>query len=300
MNEETVADVIKKALGEAEQAKTDLERSEKKKRAMELYSQYSKADKLISSHDLLKEVQARPEVKKFPTGYKKLDEILDGFREQQLVIISAQRKSGKTSFAMNLSQNMLQFNPVWFPYEQSAEELVTIAHELKRDVPFFYVPASNETDRTKLIKWMECRIVEAIAKYDSKVFFIDHLHYIINPTDNGLTHQIRLATQELKRIAKKWKVVIVLLAHVNKNAKQTDEPTTDDISDSASVAQEADIVIMLWRKSEKQDNHLVYFNEMTANVQANRRTGKTGVSYFIYDDTTGKYNENDGVNDFNS
>jgi replicative DNA helicase len=292
-NENSVEKVIDAAIKEAESIKNTSEKKVKKARALELYRRYEKDDRVIPLSEVAERIRHEVPRTAYMTGFTKLDDIIGGFREEQLVIVSAIRKGGKTSFSLAITKNMRKHNPLWFSYEQSFDELVgnwledgrklgVPDEETIRAMPHCFIPAKLEVDRTKTLKWIECRIVESIAKYDSKVVFIDHLHYLVNLSSASLANELRIVTQELKRMAKKWKVVIVVMAHTNKNAKLDVAPTTDDIADASAIAQEADIVMMLWRKAEKQDGVLVFDNILNVNVQANRRTGMTGFVNFEY------------------
>ena len=60
-------------------------------------------------------------------------------------------------------------------------------------------------------------------------------------------------------------------------------PTLEDLRDSSFIAQEADTVMMLWRKTHRdEDGELVIGNETLLSVQANRRTGSTGNVKLIF------------------
>ena len=67
-----------------------------------------------------------------------------------------------------------------------------------------------------------------------------------------------------------------LKIQVLKKTKLTTAPDLEDLRDSSFIAQEADTVIMLWRKTERESGEVVISNEVVISVQANRRTGKTG------------------------
>ena len=119
--------------------------------------------------------------------------------------------------------------------------------------------------------------------------FVDHLHFIVDFGDN-MSVQIGKTMRELKRIAKTWDIVIVLIAHLKKT-KVDEQPDLEDLRDSSFIAQEADTVIMLWRQTERQNGQVVITNNVNISVQANRRTGKTGNVKMVFD--KGKFLEQD-------
>jgi replicative DNA helicase len=69
-------------------------------------------------------------------------------------------------------------------------------------------------------------------------------------------------------------------------------PTLEDLRDSSFIAQEADTVIMLWRKTKRDDDgELIITNETLVSVQANRRTGETGNVKMVF--KNGRFFEED-------
>jgi len=195
------------------------------------------------------------------TDIPKLDDIIGGFREGNLVVISGATGMGKTSVAQSLTENFDE-KTLWFSYEVPVAEFMTKF----REAPLFYLPKSIIGDT---VSWVENKIVESMAKFDTRVVFIDHLHYIVE-----------------KKIALKWGIIIFLIAHLKKT-KITDVPEIDDMRDSSFIAQEADIVMVVTRL--KQEDSDEFSNEALVSVLKHRRTGKTGTVKLLYHDH--KFNE---------
>ncbi len=256
---------IKKQEGVVEQEKR-LEQLKEKAR------KYEGDDRVISSEEFIKKIKSRPEEEKLKTGFRDLDYILDGFRLNQLVTLCGPTKTGKTTFAMELTIRMREHNPMWIPFEEGAEELITKFLDRKEQPPQFYTP---EHLTSKTTDWVEQKIVESIAKYNTKVVFIDHLHFIVPFTAERHDLAVGRTMRELKGLAKRWNVCIFILAHLKKT-KLTEQPTLEDIRDSSFVAQESDTVMMIWRRSKRVNGKMEITNESGLSIQANRRTGKTG------------------------
>ncbi len=278
---ETLAEELKGIQDEEERMKAQ-------NRLEETWATYNGEDKLISSLEILENIKTQPEEEKFLTGVGGLDEILKGFRKNQLIVLAAPTKSGKTQFCIELTIRMENTNPVWIPFEESAEELIRKFHERGQIPPLFYTP---QTIIGNTVEWVEKRILEGKIKYGSKLFFIDHLHFIVPFTSDRLDTRIGKVMRELKTIAKKNGVIIVLIAHLKKTNLQI-SPTLEDLRDSSFIAQEADTVIMLWRKAKRnEDGDMEITNDTLISVQANRRTGSTGNVKMTYKD--GRYYEQD-------
>lgn len=281
-------DFIHELEGEVSKIEKESERLDALARLEEAMRVYSGEDMLVSSLDILRRIQTEPEEERFETGITGLDEILKGFRKNQLIVLAAPTKSGKTSFCVELTIRLENLNPVWIPFEESAEELVRKFHDRNEQPPLFYTP-QNITGNTT--GWIEKRVVEGKVKYGAKIFFIDHLHFIVPFSSDRLDTRIGQAMRELKQIAKKHEVMIVLVAHLKKT-NMVVSPTLEDLRDSSFIAQEADTVMMLWRKTYRDDDgDMIISNETLLSVQANRRTGNTGNVKLIFKD--GRFLEKD-------
>lgn len=276
---------------EVEKIKNEAQRAAAKKRLEDAMRVYSGDDELISSLDILKKIQTEPPEEKFLTGIKKLDDILQGFRRNQLIVLAAPTKSGKTQFTVELASRLKETNPVMIPFEESAEEIVRKFNDRKEKPPLFYTPKSI-TGNT--LTWIEKKIIEGKVKYNSVLFFIDHLHFIVPFTSDRLDTRIGQTMRELKTIAKNHNVIIVLVAHLKKTDMQV-SPTLEDLRDSSFVAQEADTVMMMWRQAKREGGQMHITNNTSVSVQANRRTGTTGNVKLTFKD--GHYIEYDWKDD---
>jgi replicative DNA helicase len=256
-------------------------------RLQEVAAAYNGEDKLVSSLEIAERMQTRPPQQFFKTGFSGLDKILGGFLPKQLIVISAATKSGKTSFCIDITSHLKAYNPVWLPFEESAEELIQKFLDRKESPPLFYTP---ERMIGNTLMWVEKKIIEAKAKYDSKVCFIDHLHFIVPFSAERQDLAIGQTMRELKRMAKQWNVVVVLIAHLKKTKMDT-QADLEDLRDSSFIAQEADTLLMLWRQTKRENGRVVITNNVNVSVQANRRTGRTGNVQMVFNN--GRFEEMD-------
>lgn len=239
---------------------------------------YTGDDEVISWADIAR--NAKQSSVKIMTGWGELDDIIKGFRPQQVVTVSAATKSGKTSWMVEVTARMKEYAPLWFPFEESAEELSEKFVERGLEVPKFFSPKAMMTGTTE---WVEQKIVEGIAKYGTKVVVIDHLDFVV--PYNADNHSLRMAQamRDLKGLARKWDVVMFVICHLVKTKMDT-QPTLEDLRGSAAIAQESDTVILLWREAKKEKGEMVITNNVNVSVQANRRHGKTGNVKMVYED----------------
>jgi replicative DNA helicase len=251
----------------------NFEFEEKKLKDQKLLLSYDREDKIITSKeawDSLEEIRNQPIVKFF-SKIPSLDRMTDGFREGDLVVVSGITKQGKTSFCQTLTTNFSQqdISCLWFSYEMS---LIEFLQKFKPELPFFTLPSMLKESS---IKWMEERIVESMAKYGTKIVFIDHLHFLLGMNQLGIMGNVSLIIggimRELKKIALYRQICIILVAHTTK-LHFDQEPDLSSIRDSSFIGQEADIVLMIWRRIVKRE----MTNEARLSVLANRRTGQNG------------------------
>lgn len=279
MNTKELIDSLKK---EIQREKASVEQESALLRLQEIARVYDGEDKIISSLELAEKIKNAPPERKIMSGFPELDAILDGFRERQLIVLSGITKHGKTTMAVEFTVRLKDERPMWLPFEEPAIDLIRKFTERNEEPPFFYTP---ETMKGNNLEWIEQKIVEAKAKHDCKIIFIDHLGFIQDSErangDENMAYKIERIVRSLKKLAVKWNVTIFLLAHLTKTKLDTN-PTFDDLKGSSAIAQEADTVMLMWRKTKREKKELVITNETNLSVQANRRTGRTGNVQFMY------------------
>lgn len=254
-----------------------------KLKELESLQDYTGKDEVITSEQALKilEEERKNPPLKFFSGLPSLDRILDGFREGDLVVISAPTKMGKTTLAQTFTHEFAQRNIpcLWFSWELRQKDFL---EKFGEPIPYFTLPKNLIGNS---VEWIEKKIIESIAKYGTKIVFLDHLHYIVDlktiSQRAGISLLIGGIMRELKRIAIKWNICIFLIAHTTKTRYDI-APELSDIRDSSFISQEADTVLMMWRLRNKKTNG--FTNEARLVVKANRRNGQTGGLNLIFKD----------------
>ncbi len=246
---------------------------------------YAGEDKVITFAEVAERIRNAKEEEKIMTGWTDLDRIIGGFRLQQLVVVSALTKSGKTSWCMDLTSRIRGCEPLWLTFEESVEELIKKYLERNLEPPRGLTP---DVMKNGELDWIEAKIIEAVVKHGTKVVFIDQLDFIV--PFGGDNHALRIgeAMRSLKGMAKRWNVCIFLICHLVKTKMDT-QPTMEDLKGSSSIGQEADTVILLWREMKREKGEVIITNNVICSVQANRRHGSTGNVTMTYDN--GKFIE---------
>lgn len=266
-------------------------------------------NKIYIYKDLVKKLELIPELPKIPTFIPQLDYELDGgFQGGELAIISGIAKHGKSTLMQTMSylQSRNAFPSIVFSLEMNWQELIRkfmLMDQNKKsneptDLPIF----STIDNRLLSLDWLEEKIKEAQKKHYIACVYIDHLHYLISLKEGNsknIPFLLGSLARELKRMSMRLQIPIVLLAHTKKIDINVN-PDLNALRDSGMLANEADFVIFIWRKKEKQDSYedkgkrnwqhnlqsvnegIVYSNESVLSLEANRRNGKTKRIGLVY------------------
>jgi len=223
--------------------------------------EYDGEDKVISAHEMALSFREKDQFTiNVKSGIPSLDAYCEGFRDGELITISGKTKNGKTLLAQTLSQNFSALNPpLWFSFEVPARQFLSQFGEM----PFIFMPAKL---KAHAMDWIEERIMESFAKYNTRIVFIDHLHYLFDiQKSKNPSLDIGAIIRRLKSIAVANEFVIFLLCHTSKSKDESE--SYESIRDSSFVAQESDCVIMVKRTPEEGDSYA------RARIEFHRRTG---------------------------
>jgi replicative DNA helicase len=248
----------------------------------ELYDEKEKEFELIPLRESIKEAQKRLDnpggLDGISTGYKNLDSYLGGFAPEELIVVAGGTGTGKTQYVQSIILNMvLDNNPVLFftlempPVETTVRFMRMIKSKLAGDVlpelPIYYYYGTN-VNTSVLEKAIQKGITLGV-----KCVVIDHIHFFAKNNDNQAAEVGNIA-REIKLLARKYKIPIILIAHIRKTGSPTRIPTLEDIKDSSGVAQDADSVLMVWRDTESLSEEVQ--KELKVKVRKNRRRGTLG------------------------
>jgi replicative DNA helicase len=178
-----------------------------------------------------------------------------GVRGGELIVISGQTGNGKTLYAQSLTTEFesQKIPTLWFTYEMSPfylnQKFVAMGVDKGWNDTSIYAPIELPSGR---LDFISIEIDEAIKTYQTKVVFIDHLHYLI-PLNAGVNSSLYVGSivRGLKEMAVKKNIAIYLLAHTKK-IYQDEELSLASIRDSSLIAQEADYVFLVERIRAEQ------------------------------------------------
>ena len=261
----------------------ELETLENRIRKEVFLKDYKGQDRVVLAKDkklqLEEEAKTRPKFSALVPTMPTLNECVDGFRKQQLVVVSGPPKNGKSELCATFTTNFMNqgLKCLWLPFEGMFEEL--FARFL--DKWDFYVPNYMEQGR---IEWVEDKIIEAKQKFGTEIIFIDNLDFLCDPSmakemrgiNSNYATYVGSIVQRVKELAVAHNVLIFLMSHITKTKWTTNKlPDSEDLRDTGKTAQLADIVIMIIRERSKKEDEVYTGNTAIMGVMENRLNGKT-------------------------
>lgn len=248
-------------------------------------------------------VENKGTISGIPTGFTELDKRLSGLQPSTLVLIAARPAMGKTSFAVNIAQNIAIKNrkPVLiFSLEMSKEELVNriISSEAKiesdkirsgeigqeeLDKFLNIMPPLSEApiyiDDTASITMTELRAKAKRLKLekDLGLIVIDYLQLMNGRKSESRQVEIAEISRSLKILAKELEVPVIAVSQLGRGPEKREgnKPMLSDLRESGAIEQDADVVMLLYRDE--------YYNPETTEkhnigecIIAKHRAGETG------------------------
>lgn len=248
-----------------------------------------------------------------PSGFMDLDDMTDGFQDEDSVIIGARPSMGKTALMLNFAANsgLKGHVPIIFSLEMSAESLIIRMLSMlggikgtKARNPYHYFDDNDRKNWVSAIGVME-RINPQIfdepgqtinemkahirqVKKDNPnkkiLVMIDYLT-LIKPEEqhNGNSHlQVSEISNGLKAMAKEFKCPVITLAQLSRGVEQRSNkrPLMSDLRESGSIEQDADVIMFLYRDEYYNlDSDKKGILEIDIAKQRNGPTGKVELFY---------------------
>jgi len=212
------------------------------------------------------------------TGYSKLDELIQGFINTELVILAARPSQGKSTLALNIARNIAEKHKVlFFSLEMSIRFLSMrlIAAEANINANYILHGIQDVFINKKIkeicdkLKKINLHIndqgnlkVENIinmsirnAEYEKPAIIIVDYVGLVKPSDRKISkhEQIGHVAWALKNFAKEMNIPVLLLAQLNRSvedrAKQI--PRLSDLKESGNLEEHADKVLFIYEEIER-------------------------------------------------
>ncbi len=243
---------------------------------------YQGPDRVVSSMEFVELMKPKVAKPVLTSGISELDEALKGFQPGEVTVISGPTSMGKTLLADTLIRYMRQqiHYSLFFTFEVTAET-IALSHNSPDSVVF--LPLQHVGND---LEWLRWRCLEAKMKYNCESVVIDHMHHLVDLSgQQNMSLEIGRVMRFLKaEIALRMNLAVFLVCHIGK-IDLKNEPTIGDLRDSSFIGQEADNVLMLWRRKDKDvdGKNLDSMTQglATIKIEKARRSGAMGIKILV-------------------
>lgn len=245
------------------------------------------------------------------TGWKDLDNKTAGLQRSDLFILAARPAMGKTTFVLNLAQNVAVQEKqavLFFSLEMSKDQLVDRMLSAQSGVDAWNIRTGNLSDDdfeklgssmgelseapiyiddTPGITVMEMRTKarREAQKHPLGLIIIDYLQLMSGSRAGGEFNRVQEVSEisrGLKLIAREMNVPVIALSQLSRSVESRSPqiPQLSDLRESGSIEQDADLVAFLYRED--------YYNPDTDRqhiadlIIAKHRNGPTGRIEFYF------------------
>jgi len=244
-----------------------------------------------------------------PSGYMDLDEMTAGFQRSDLVVIAGRPSMGKTSFALNIAENIAvgarnkpRPGVAIFSLEMSKESLVqrllcsmarVDIHKIRRgyasndeykrlqnaaaqlhDAPIFI----DDSPSVGILE-MKAKARRLAAAGNLGIIFVDYMQMVRGPSRaENRQQEMSAISRSMKIMAKELDVPVVALSQLSRAVEMRGgdkRPMLSDLRESGAIEQDADVVLFVYRHDiyesdpEKKDGKAEI-------IIAKQRNGPTG------------------------
>lgn len=266
-----------------------------------------------------------------PTGFGLLDKYITGLNKSDFILIGARPAMGKTSFALNLAQNITmgaRKRCVFFSLEMTKEQLAERLLASQAGIESQKFRTGELTDD----EWI--RLGNALSSFHDVELYLDDTAAITVPEIKSIVRRLKDVdcilidylgliqsavhkenrvqevseiTRNLKMMAKDLNIPVICCAQLSRGTEgrgKTHTPQLSDLRESGSIEQDADIVMFLYRpdyyRNELSEEERDEVDEnLTELIVAKNRHGGVGTIQLTFDKEFTRFRAIDNVRDYN-
>ncbi|MFI3164288.1 MAG: replicative DNA helicase [Bacillota bacterium] len=212
------------------------------------------------------------------TGFRDLDEMLNGLNRSDLVLVAARPAAGKTSFAMNIVENAACAGytcavfSLEMPKVQISQRMICSNAEVSMKKAFqgkltdkdweSLMMAQTRLNDTKIFvddtasitpadMQSKCRSLK--AQHGLDLVMVDYIQLMNSGSKREQNRQLEIAeiSRSLKLIARELNVPVVALSQLSRQVENRTPPIPQlsDLRDSGAIEQDADVIMFIHNPS---------------------------------------------------
>lgn len=240
------------------------------------------------------------------SGFHPLDELTNGFKPGEFIVVAARPSMGKTAFAIQIALHASITNEVptaLYSMEMSREQIGmrifstmacvdsgrirrrTLSKEEFDELSSAAGRAASSLmmidDKSSLsLLDLRSRARRLKSSNNIQMVIVDYLQLMEGKKAESRQQQVSDLSRGLKNLARELDVAVVCLSQLNRasQSRTDNKPKLSDLRDSGAIEQDADLVILLHRDDYyKQDDPKYEKNHEADVIVAKQRNGPTGV-----------------------
>lgn len=259
--------------------------------------------------------EEKEKFKAIPSGFGMLDKYITGLNKSDLILIGARPAMGKTSFALNLAQNVSMYGKkkcVVFSLEMTKEQLAERLLSATAGIPSQKLRTGELTDDewvrlgnaageyAQVELYLDDASNTTVPEIKSKIrrlknvdiIIIDYLGLLQSAVrKENRVQEVSEITRNLKMMAKDLNIPVVCCAQLSRGTEgrgKSHKPQLSDLRESGSIEQDADIVLFLYREDyyrneQDEDKQDEIDENSTELIVAKNRHGATGTIEMTFD-----------------
>lgn len=265
---------------------------------------------------ILHMAEDKEKVKGIPTGYKSLDNILSGMQPSDLIILAARPSMGKTALALSIVQKLSidsskKKTVGIFSLEMSKEQLVDrmfcsvlgvdswkLQHGRLDDKDFQNMGSVMDILNQAPI-YIDDSVGTSIAELRAKarrlqmehgldLIIVDYLQLMSTGNSGYIGNRVQEISEisrALKSLGRELHVPVIALSQLSRAVELRNPkiPQLADLRESGSIEQDADIVMMLYRKDYYEENLTEEEKGITEVFIRKHRNGPIGKAELRFD-----------------
>ena len=235
------------------------------------------------------------------TGYDRLNQITQGFKPGELIVVAARPAVGKTAICLNFAHKVATHSKkavAIFSLEMSKEQLFNRLVAMDSCVDAKKINSGRLTSATEKVKVLNSikslanakiyiddtpsiKLNDIITKAtklqahepDLALIVVDYLGLVSVASKNGKSpdsrqEEVRQISLALKALARDLNVPVIAVSQLSRAVEKRDSqrPVMSDLRDSGNIEQDADIVILLYRED--------YYADKKTTSAANKKGGQ--------------------------
>ena len=252
------------------------------------------------------------------SGIGSIDRVTGGWQRSDLVIIAARPSVGKTALATSMALNaaLAGKKVAIFSIEMSSEQIGARMLSSVSNVPLHKIRqgVQNGMDMARIaaavhdIERAEINVDDSpsatpgelrskcrrlVSDRGLDLVIVDYLQ-LMSPDrvsrDGNRVNDVSDISRGLKMLAREMNVPVIALSQLSRSSeyRESGEPRLSDLRDSGAIEQDADVVLMLWKKGDAAFDDI---DEQVYVKIAKHRNGPTGLAELNFNRPTAKFSE---------